>query len=270
MNNAVISIPEPENEPVRSYAPGTVERKLIVSKVKELRSSEIEIPLIIGGKEVRTGKLGDCRCPHDHGHLLARYHMAGADEVGLAVKAAANAWRDWSELDWRARAAILLKMAELLAGKHRMTINAATMLGQSKTSHQAEIDSACELIDFFRFNPWYMEDIYSSQPDSSPGVWNFVEYRALEGFIFAVTPFNFTSIAGNLPTSPALMGNTVLWKPASSAVYSAYFLMKLFEEAGLPPGVINFIPGSGGKVGNPVMAQPGLAGVHFTGSTAVF
>ena len=270
MNNAIIRIPEPTNEPVLSHAPGTPERDGLAARVAELRSQEIEIPLIIGGKEVRTGNLGECRCPHDHGHLLAKYHKAGPEEVEMAVKAAAEAWAGWSELDWRARAAILLKMAQLLAGRHRMTLNAATVLGQSKTPHQAEIDSACELIDFFRFNPFFASQIYEQQPSSPQGMWNFVEYRALEGFVFAVTPFNFTSIAGNLPTSPALMGNTVLWKPASSAVYSAHFLMELFREAGLPDGVINFIPGSGGQVGNPVMAQPSMAGVHFTGSTAVF
>jgi 1-pyrroline-5-carboxylate dehydrogenase len=232
---------------------------------------EVEVPLIIGGKEVRTGDVADIVCPHEHAHLLGRYHRAGAAEVEAAIQASREAWADWSETPWHMRASVFLKMAELLAGPWRDTLNAATMLGQSKNVFQAEIDSACELVDFWRFNPYYAQAIYSEQPPVSPtGMWNYVEQRPLEGFVFAVTPFNFTSIAGNLPTSPALMGNTVLWKPASSSILSGYYLMKLFEAAGLPPGVINFIPGSGGKVGNPVMASPDLAGVHFTGSTSVF
>jgi 1-pyrroline-5-carboxylate dehydrogenase len=255
---------------VLSYAPGTRERAELREAVRGLGSRQIEIPLVIGGKNVETGRLGDCRCPHDHQHLLARWHKAGAKEVDQAVEAAAKAWPEWSRTDWHERAAIFLKAAELLAGPHRQTVNAATMLGQSKTCHQAEIDSACELIDFWRFNPFYMQQIYEEQPENSPGVWNRTEYRPLEGFVFAVTPFNFTSIAGNLPTSPALMGNTVLWKPASSAVYSAHYLMEVLMEAGLPPGVINFVPGSGGEVGDPVLASPAFAGVHFTGSTEVF
>jgi len=270
MTNGHLNVPLPINEPVMNYAPGSPETKALRAQLDEMSGAEIEIPVIVGGEEIYTGDTSECRCPHDHGHILARYHKAGPAEVQKAEKAARAAWAEWSEMDWRARASVFLRMSELLTGKYRMIVNAATMLGQSKTPHQAEIDSACELIDFWRFNPHYMTQIYASQPDSAPGMWNFVEYRALEGFIFAVTPFNFTSIAGNLPTSPALMGNTVLWKPASSAVYSAYYLMKIFKEAGLPDGVINFIPGSGGKVGNPVMAQPTLAGVHFTGSTAVF
>jgi 1-pyrroline-5-carboxylate dehydrogenase len=260
----------PANEPVLSYAPGTPERFELREAVRRLGSRQIEIPLVIGGKKVETGRMGDCRCPHDHQHLLARWHKAGAKEVDQAVEAAAKAWPEWSRTDWHERAAIFLKAAELLAGPYRQTANAATMLGQSKTCHQAEIDSACELIDFWRFNPFYMQQIYEEQPENSPGVWNRTEYRPLEGFVFAVTPFNFTSIAGNLPTSPALMGNTVLWKPASSAVYSAHYLMEVLMEAGLPPGVINFVPGSGGEVGDPVLASPAFAGVHFTGSTEVF
>jgi 1-pyrroline-5-carboxylate dehydrogenase len=231
---------------------------------------EIEIPLIIGGKEIRTGNFAECRCPHDHNHLLGRYHKAGPDEITMAVIEAKKAWKDWSEMDWVSRASIFLRAAELLATKYRDVINASSMLGQSKTVHQAEIDAACELIDFYRYNPYYMQRIYEEQPDSSPGIWNYMEYRALEGFVFAVTPFNFTSIAGNLPTSPAMMGNTVLWKPASSAVYSAYFIALLLKEAGLPDGVINFIPGPGRYVGDPVLEKADLAGVHFTGSTAVF
>jgi 1-pyrroline-5-carboxylate dehydrogenase len=268
--NGVIKIPRPTNEPVMVFAPGSPEKVSLKSELSRMLGEEIEIPLIIGGKEVRTGNLADCRCPHDHNHLLGRYHKAGPDEIVLAVEEAKKAWKDWSEMDWISRASIFLRAAELLATKYRDPINASTMLGQSKTVHQAEIDAACELIDFYRYNPYYMQQIYAEQPDSSAGVWNYVEYRALEGFVFAVTPFNFTSIAGNLPTSPAMMGNTVLWKPASSAVYSAYFIALLLKEAGVPDGVINFIPGPGRHVGDPVLEKADLAGVHFTGSTAVF
>jgi 1-pyrroline-5-carboxylate dehydrogenase len=268
--NGIIKVPVPSNEPVYSYAPGTPEKEALKKQLKKMLSEEIEIPLIIGGKEIRSGELADCRCPHDHKHLLGRYHKAGPKELELAVREAAKAWKEWSEMDWVSRAAIFLRAAELLATKYRTILNASTMLGQSKTAHQAEIDSACELIDFYRFNPYYMSQIYAQQPDSAVATWNYMEYRALEGFVFAVTPFNFTSIAGNLPTSPAMMGNTVLWKPASSAVYSAYFLMLLWKEAGLPDGVINFIPGPGRYIGDPVLEKPELAGVHFTGSTAVF
>ena len=270
MTNSIIRVPLPKNEPVYSYAPGTPERGAIKAQLSKMLSEEIEIPLLIGGKEVRTGKLADCRCPHDHKHLLARYHKAGPEEIEKAVKAAKEAWKDWSETDWPFRASVFLRAAELLATKYRYILNAATMLGQSKTAYQAEIDSACEVIDFYRFNPYYMSQIYTQQPDSGPSTWNYIEYRALEGFVFAVTPFNFTSIAANLPTSPAMMGNVVLWKPASSAVYSAYFLAKLWKEAGFPEGVINFIPGPGRYVGDPVLEKPDLAGVHFTGSTVVF
>ncbi len=268
--NGVIKIPHPTNEPVMIYAPGSPEKESLKAELKRMLGQEIEIPLIIGGKGVATGNFADCRCPHDHKHLLGRYHKAGPDEITMAVDAAEKAWKGWSEMDWISRTSIFLRAAELLATKYRDILNASTMLGQSKTVHQAEIDAACELIDFYRYNPYFMQKIYEEQPDSSPGVWNYVEYRALEGFVFAVTPFNFTSIAGNLPTSPAMMGNTVLWKPASSAVYSAYFIMLLLKEAGLPDGVINFIPGPGRYVGDPVLERAGLAGVHFTGSTAVF
>lgn len=268
--NGIINVPTPFNEPIFSFAPGSPEKKALKKQLEKMLGEEIEIPLIIGGKEVRTGDFADCRCPHDHQHLLGRYHKAGPKELDLAVKEAKKAWTDWSEMDWVSRAAIFLRAAELLATKYRDILNASTMLGQSKTAHQAEIDSACELIDFYRFNPYYMSQIYAQQPDSSAETWNYMEYRALEGFVFAVTPFNFTSIAGNLPTSPAIMGNTVLWKPASSAVYSAYFLTQLWKEAGLPDGVINFIPGPGRHIGDPVLEKPELAGVHFTGSTSVF
>ncbi|MCS7183395.1 MAG: L-glutamate gamma-semialdehyde dehydrogenase [Thermoanaerobaculum sp.] len=263
-------IPKPVNEPVKQYAPGSPERLSLKKKLAEMRSQEIEIPLVIGGKEVRTGKFGTCVMPHRHGHVLARYHKAGPAEVDLAIQAALEAHRSWSRMAWYDRAAIFLKAAELLAGPWRDTMNAATMLGQSKTVFQAEIDSACEIIDFWRYNPYFMQQIYDDQPYSPLGQWNRVEYRPLEGFVFAVTPFNFTSIGANLPTSPALMGNTVVWKPASTAVYSAYFTLRLLEEAGLPPGVINLVVGSGGEVGNPVLASEHLAGLHFTGSTSTF
>jgi len=270
MANGIVSVPPPVNDPIRSYGPGSSEKASLKAKIAEMLSEEIEIPLIIGGQEVRTGNTAKAVCPHNHGHVLGHYHKAGEAEVQMAVEAAAEAWKDWSEMPWEQRAAVMLKAAELLAGPWRDTLNAACMLNQSKTVFQAEIDSACELIDFWRFNPYYMRFIYEQQPESAPGYWDYVEYRALEGFVFAVTPFNFASIAGNLPTAPALMGNTVLWKPASSAVFTAWHLMKVMEAAGFPPGVINFIPGSGSQVGNPVMASPHLAGIHFTGSTPVF
>ncbi len=270
MPNGLVPIPPPVNEPVRAYAPGAPEKASLKATLEEMLSQEIEIPLIIGGREVHTGNTARAVCPHDHHHVLGVYHKAGEAEVQQAIEASQKAWREWSEVPWEDRAAVLLKAAELLAGPWRDTLNAACMLNQSKTVFQAEIDSACELIDFFRFNPHYMRFIYSQQPESALGHWDYVEYRALEGFVFAVTPFNFASIAGNLPTAPALMGNTVLWKPASSAVFTAWQLMRLFKAAGFPDGVINFIPGSGGQVGNPVMASPQLSGIHFTGSTAVF
>ncbi len=270
MSNAYFKLPIPVNEPILNYSPGSSEKKELKSKLAELKSKEIEIPLIIGGEEIKTGKTAEIRVPHNLSKKLGVYHKAGEKEVKMAIKAALKARKTWAEMPWEHRASIFHKAAELLAGPWRATINAATMLGQSKTVYQAEIDSACELIDFWRFNTYYMTQLMTDQPYSPKGMWNRMEYRALEGFIFAVTPFNFTSIAGNLPTAPAIVGNVVLWKPASSAVYSAYYLMKLWEEAGLPKGVINFIPGSGGQVGDPVMASPDLAGVHFTGSTAVF
>ncbi|MFZ2493763.1 MAG: L-glutamate gamma-semialdehyde dehydrogenase [Thermoanaerobaculia bacterium] len=270
MANGIIRVPTPVNEPVRAYAPGSPEKVTIKKKLDEFLGQEIEIPLIIGGKEVRTGNTAKAVCPFDHKHVLATYHQAGEKEVQQAIAASQEAWREWSELSWPHRAAVFLKAADLLAGPYRDVVNAATMLNQAKTVHQAEIDSACELIDFYRYNPHYMQFVYEQQPGNSPQTWNYVEYRALEGFVFAVTPFNFTSIAGNLPTAPAMMGNVVLWKPASSAVYSGYWIMKLLQEAGLPDGVINFIPGRGGAVGNPVLASRDLAGIHFTGSTGVF
>ncbi len=270
MINGIPKIDMPENEPVWSYAPGTTEKEVLKRRLMQLHRKKIDIPCIIGGRSVRTGRLGYCRIPHDHNHILGTYHKAGKKEVRAAIRAAHKAKWDWSTMSWEARAAVFLKAADLLAGEHRMTLNAATMLGQSKTVFQAEVDAACELIDFYRFNAYFMKQILDSQPESSAGIWNMSEARPLDGFVFAVTPFNFTSIAGNLPTAPALMGNTVLWKPASSSVYSAYYIMQLLKQAGLPDGVINLIPGPGSKVGDPVLQSPELAGVHFTGSTEVF
>ncbi|HXV77967.1 MAG TPA: L-glutamate gamma-semialdehyde dehydrogenase [Candidatus Polarisedimenticolaceae bacterium] len=270
MSNGIFTVPVPTNEPVRDHAPGSPERREIEQWLDELAGRETEIPARIGGRRVRTGKIGKAVMPHDHAHVLATWHKCGKREVERAIKAAREAHRTWSKMSWHHRASIFLKAADLLAGPYRPVLNAATMLGQSKTVHQAEIDSAAELIDFWRYNVEFMERIYSEQPESAPGVWNYLEHRPLEGFVFAVTPFNFTSIAGNLPTAPAMMGNTVLWKPASSAVYSAHFIMEILERAGLPPGVINMVPGSGSEVGDPVLASRELAGIHFTGSTDVF
>jgi len=271
MSDAIRNVPVPENEPVLSYAPGSDEKKELKAALKHMAGQKIEIPLIIGGEEVRTGDLGECVMPHDHGHVMATYHKAGAKQVKAAIQAAEKARTAWAAMPWEHRVSILLKAAELLSGPYRMLLNSSTMLNQGKTVFQAEIDSACELIDFWRFNCSYYEQLIAEQPLYSPtGIWNQLEQRPLDGFVFAVTPFNFTAIAGNLPTAPALCGNTVVWKPASSAVYSAYLLMKLLAEAGMPKGVLNFVPGSGGQVGNPVMASPYLGGIHFTGSTAVF
>src|SRR6184192_3380909 len=270
MPNAIVSVPPPRNEPILAYAPGSPERKALRAQLAKMSSDVVEITPRIGGRGVATGRTAEVVMPHDHRHVLAVWHKGGAAEVAHAIDAALVAHREWSRMAWRDRATIFLRAADLLAGPYRMLLNAATMLGQSKTAHQAEIDAACELIDFWRFNVAYLHRIYEEQPISSPGVWNRMEYRPLEGFVFAVTPFNFTAIAGNLPTSAALMGNTVVWKPASTAAYSAHFLMKLYEEAGLPPGVINLVYGSGSEIGDPVLASPDLAGVHFTGSTPVF
>ena len=255
---------------MKEYVPGSPERAEIAAKLEEMRSQQLELPLVIGGEDVRTADTFEAVMPHAKEHVLATVHQGGEKEVESAIGAAADAWHDWSRTPWEERAAVFLRAAELLAGPWRATLNAATMLGQSKTVHQAEIESACELIDFWRFNPSYMTRIYEEQPQSSPGVWNRMEYRPLEGFVFAVTPFNFTAIAGNLPTSPALMGNTVVWKPASTAAYSAHFIMRLLQEAGLPDGVINLVYGPGATVGDAALRSPDLAGVHFTGSTEVF
>lgn len=271
MQNTVSNIPRPNNEPVYGYAPGTPERELLRQELETLGAQVMKIPVVVGGKRIATGKTGRCIEPHNHKHILASYHKAGEAEVALAVRASQDAKAAWEALPATARASVFLKAAELLSRKYRYRLNAATMLGQSKNPFQAEIDSACELIDFWRFNAYYMQELYRQQPDHSPaGVLNYVEHRPLEGFVFAVSPFNFTSIAGNLPTAPALMGNTVLWKPSRNAVYSSYVVMQILEEAGLPPGVINFVPGDSSDIGNPVFASEHFAGLHFTGSTDVF
>ena len=259
------------NEPIKSYAAGSPERASLQAKYDEMAAQTIEIPLIIGGQEIHTGDTENCVMPHDHQHVLATYHKTGETEANLAIDTALESWKIWSKTSLDKRTAIFRKAADLLAGPWRDTINAATMLNQSKNVFQAEIDAACELIDFFNFNAQYAEQIYTNQPLISPeGMHNSLEYRPLEGFVFAITPFNFTSIAGNLPSAPALVGNVALWKPASSAVYPCHFIMQMLKEAGLPDGVINFIPGSGGKVGDPVLKNENLAGVHFTGSTETF
>ena len=270
MTHGVFQIPPAKNEPVRDYAPGSPERAALEAELARQAAEQVEVPLIIGGEEVRTGNTAEMVMPHDHGHVLGTFHQADSDEVARAIDAATDARDAWGALPWEERAAVFLRAAELLAGPWRDRVNAATMLNQSKTCHQAEIDSACELIDFFKFNAQYMQQLYGEQPESSPGCWNRVEHRPLDGFVFAITPFNFTSIAGNLPTSPAMLGNTVIWKPASTSVLSNYYLMKMFEEAGCPPGVINFVPGRGSRVGDPVLADGRFGGVHFTGSTEVF
>ena len=271
MANAKFNLSLPSNEPIKSYAPGTPERKDIKAKLKELKARQVEIPIIIGGKEVKTGNLGECVLPHDHKTAVGTYHKAGEKEIQEAIETSLMVHRQWAEMDWQDRASIFLRAADILAGPWRSLLNAASMLCQSKNVFQAEVDAACEFIDFLRFNAFYAMQIYEQQPPiSTTGTRNRLEYRPLEGFIFASTPFNFTSIAGNLPSAPAIMGNVALWKPASNATYSAYYLMKLFQEAGLPDGVINFIPGAGSKVGPIIMNSPDLAGIHFTGSTATF
>jgi 1-pyrroline-5-carboxylate dehydrogenase len=270
MSNAIFQVPVPQNEPVFDYAPGAPGRSQLKSALRQQAGRQIEIPLIIGGEEVRSGNTGQAVMPHDHGHVLATYHKAGKPEVQRAVDAAAAAWEEWSRMPWETRAAVFLKAADILTCQRRAELNAAAMLDLSKTAHQAEIDVIAELADFWRFNPYYMMQIMQPQPGNAPSVWNMSEQRPLEGFVFAATPFNFASIAGNLPSAPAMMGNVVIWKPASSAVYTAYHIMKVFQESGLPPGVINFLPGDGAAVGDPLLDHPKLAGVHFTGSTGTF
>jgi len=263
-------VPPPVNEPVKAYAPGSPEKAALKERLRQMAGERIEIPVIIGGKEVFTGNKGTAVMPHDHAHVLADWHKASREHVEQAVRAANDAHQEWANWSWEDRAAVFLKAAELLATTHRATLNASTMLGQSKTVFQAEIDAAAEMIDFWRFNPYYAQELYDEQPLSDRTMWNQLDYRPLEGFVYAVTPFNFTSIGGNLPTAPALMGNTVVWKPASTAMLSAYYIMKLLEEAGLPPGVINFVPGDPGPISETLLTHRDLAGVHFTGSTGVF
>lgn len=270
MNNAIYSFPLPANEPVKSYLKGSPEREALEAELKRQKKTVIEIPLIIDGKEVRTGDMGEVVMPHDHGHVLARYHKAGEKEVKMAIDAALRARKEWPELDWTVRATIMLKIADLIAGKYRALINASCMLGQSKNIYQAEIDAACETVDFFRYNVAFASKIYSTQPKSAPGQINSVEYRGLEGFVLAVSPFNFTSIASNLNMSPVLMGNTTVWKTSTTAILSNYYLMKIYEEAGLPAGVVNFLCGSGALIGKYTLESPDLAGIHFTGSSATF
>jgi 1-pyrroline-5-carboxylate dehydrogenase len=268
--SSIPTVPQPWNEPVLSYAAGSPERKELKSKLDEMAGEQIEIPLIIGGREIRTGETGEAVMPHDHSHVLATYHRARAAEIQEAIRSAVDAQREWASWGWEDRVAVFLRASELLATRWRSTVNAATMLNQSKTAHQAEIDSACELIDFLRFNAHFAQQVYGEQPASSPGIWNRLEHRALEGFIYAITPFNFTAIAGNLPTAPAMLGNVAVWKPSDKAVFSGYYIMKLLEEAGLPPGVINFVPGDAKEITRLLLDSADLAGVHYTGSTAVF
>jgi 1-pyrroline-5-carboxylate dehydrogenase len=262
--------PAPVNEPAWEYGPGSPERAALKQRLDELRAERVDIPCVIGGEDVRTGTTFTAVEPHRKEHVLADVHSGGEAEVERAIAAAARAWPEWSQTPWEERVAVFLRAAELLAGPWRTTLNAATMLNQSKTAHQAEIDAVTELIDFWRYNADYLTRIYAQQPVSSSGIWNRMEYRPLEGFVFAVSPFNFTAIGGNLTASPALMGNTVVWKPASTSAFSAYFLMRLLQEAGLPDGVINLVYGPGATIGSRVLASPDLAGIHFTGSTSVF
>ena len=263
-------VPPAVNEPVRTYAPGSPERAALKARLASMETERVEVPLVIGGKRIATGDVAHAVMPHDHGHVIADWHRASREHVGQAIAAADAAHAEWANWPWEDRAAVFLKAAELLATTWRSTLNAATMLGQSKTAYQAEIDAACELIDFWRFNVRFAQELYAEQPLSDRTMWNQLDYRPLEGFVYAPTPFNFTAIAGNLPTAPALMGNTVLWKPAATAMLSAYYLMELLEEAGLPPGVINLVPGDPVAISEVALGHKDLAGVHFTGSTAVF
>ncbi len=270
MNNSNFEFREPKNEPVYSYAPGSIERELLQKELHRQYNQTIEIPLIIGGKEVKTGNLGKVVMPTDHQHVLATYHKVGKAEVEMAIKAAMEAKKEWENIHWIERASIMMKAGELLSKKYRYKLNAATMLGQGKNAYQAEIDSACEAIDFFRFNAYFASKIYGQQPLSDNSTINRMEYRPLEGFVYSISPFNFTAIACNLNVSPVLMGNVMIWKPATTAILSNYYLMELFKEAGLPDGVINFLPGSGSIISDAVFSSPDFAGVHFTGSTSTF
>ncbi|MGC6478939.1 MAG: L-glutamate gamma-semialdehyde dehydrogenase [Flavobacteriaceae bacterium] len=270
MTNACFKIPYPVNEPVRSYAPQSPEKESVLARYKALYNSTKEVPLRINGKDIKTGDVGSMHPPHDHQHQLGVYHKASEKEVKQAISAALTAREKWSQMDWSARASIFLKAAALVAGPYRDTINASTMLAQSKTIHQAEIDAACEFADFLRFNAFYLQEIYEQQPDSDEGIWNRLAYRPLEGFVYAVSPFNFTAIAGNLPASAALMGNVVVWKPSDHQIFSAQVVMEIFEEAGVPPGVINMVMGDPEMITNTVLESPDFAGIHYTGSTGVF
>ena len=270
MNNAYFKLQMPQNEPVHSYLPGSAERASLKAELARQSQTKLEIPVIIGGKEIFTDDTEDCVMPHDHHHVLATFHRAGEKELKQAIEAATQAKKAWASMPWEQRASIFMKAAELLTGPWRDRVNAATMLGQSKTAYQAEIDSACELADFLRFNVYFTQQIYSEQPNNTKGIWNRTEYRPLDGFVTAITPFNFTSIGGNLGTAPAIAGNTVVWKPASTAVLSNYYFYQVLKEAGLPDGVINFVPCRGSDASKYVLTDPRLAGFHFTGSTAVF
>lgn len=270
MPKGVYRLPQISNEPIKSYAPGSPERKALKEKIDELRNQVVDLPMIIGGQEVRTGKLTDIRPPHDHKHLLGHYHQGDATHVQMAIDAAIKAKPAWEKMNWESRAAIFLKAADLISGPYRQLMNATTMLGQSKNAFQAEIDCVCELADFFRYNVKNMYEIYHMQPNSAPGIWNRTVWRPLEGFVFALTPFNFTSIAGNLPGAPALMGNVCVWKPSKTAVYSSYLIMKILQEAGLPDGVINLVYCSGPVASDVIFTSKEFAGIHFTGSTGVF
>ena len=270
MDNAIFRFAKPENEPVKAYAPGSSEKAALKSALAQLETEKWEIPLIIGGKEIYIGDTGNVVMPHDHHHVLATYHKAGEKEVQMAIDAAMKAHKEWSELPWVERASLMMRVAELFATKYRYMLNASVMLGQSKNPFQAEIDAPCELIDFLRFSTFYAGQVYADQPYSEKGILNRMEYRALEGFVFSLTPFNFTSIASNLNMAPAMMGNVAVWKPSTTAIYSNYFLMKVFKEAGLPDGVVNFIPGKGSVIGKVITASPDFAGFHFTGSTETF
>lgn len=270
MPKGVYRLPQITNEPVKTYAPGSPERAALKARIEELKNTVVDLPMIIGGQEVRTGKLNDIRPPHDHAHLLGHYHQGDATHVQMAIDAALKAKPAWEKMSWESRAAIFLKAADLIAGPYRQTLNAVTMLGQSKNAYQAEIDSVCELADFYRYNVKNMYEIYHMQPNSSPGIWDRTVWRPLEGFVFALTPFNFTSIAGNLPGAPALMGNVCVWKPSKTAVYSAYVILKILQEAGLPDGVINLVYCAGPTASDVVFSHKEFAGIHFTGSTEVF
>lgn len=270
MNNSNFIFREPKNEPIYAYAPGSPERKLLQEELERQYNQTIEIPIIIGGKEVKTGNMGKVTMPTEHGHVLATYHKVGEKEVKMAIEAAMSAKKQWENMPWIERCSLMMRVAELLSKKYRNLLNAATMLGQGKNPFQAEIDSACEAIDFLRFNSYFASKIYAEQPISDNSNINRIEYRPLEGFVYAITPFNFTAIACNLNISPVLMGNVTLWKPATTAILSNYYLMKVFKEAGIPDGVINFLPGSGSVISDVVFASPDFAGVHFTGSTSTF